>query len=37
MCIRDSPSTAKEIKKELIEILKAEGIKNIKDAVGKDV
>jgi len=30
------PSTAKDIKKELIEILKAEGIKNIKDAIGKD-
>ena len=30
------PSTAKDIKKELIEILKIEGIKNIKDAVGKD-
>ena len=29
------PSTAKEIKKELIEILKAEGLKNIKDAIGK--
>ena len=29
------PSTAKDIKKELIQILKAEGIKNIKDAVGK--
>ena len=29
------PSTAKEIKKELIEILKAEGISNIKDAIGK--
>ena len=28
------PSTAKEIKKELIEILKAEGIKNIEEAVG---
>jgi len=31
------PSTAKEIKKELIQILKDEGIKNIKDAIGKDV
>ena len=31
------PSTAKEIKKELIEILKAEGISNIKDAIGKSV
>jgi len=30
------PSVAKDIKKELIQILKAEGIKNIKDAVGKD-
>ena len=29
------PSTAKNIKKELIEILKAEGINNIKDAIGK--
>jgi len=29
------PSAAKDIKKELIQILKAEGIKNIKDAVGK--
>ena len=29
-------STAKDIKKELIEILKVEGIKNIKDAIGKD-
>ena len=28
------PSTAKNIKKELIQILKAEGIKNIKEAVG---
>ena len=31
------PSTAKEIKKELIQILKDEGIKNIKDAVGKSI
>ena len=31
------PSTAKEIKKELIQILKNEGIKNIKDAVGKGI
>ena len=31
------PSTAKDIKKELIEILKTEGISNIKDAVGKGV
>ena len=29
------PSAAKDIKKELIQILKDEGIKNIKDAVGK--
>ena len=31
------PSAAKKIKKELIQILKSEGVKNIKDAVGKDV
>jgi len=31
------PSTAKDIKKELIQILKAEGIKSIKDAIGKGV
>ena len=31
------PSTAKDIKKELIQILKDEEIKNIKDAVGKGV
>ena len=31
------PSTAKDIKKELIQILKTEGIKNIKDAVGKGI
>ena len=31
------PSAAKNIKRELIEILKAEGIKNIKDAVGKGI
>ena len=31
------PFTAKNIKKELIQILKAEGIKNIKEAVGKSV
>jgi len=31
------PSTAKDIKKELIQILKAEGIKNIKDAIGKSI
>jgi len=29
------PSLAKDIKKELIEILKSEGIKNIKEAIGK--
>ena len=29
------PSAAKDIKKELIQILKAEGISNIKDAIGK--
>jgi len=33
--IYKGPSVAKNIKKELIQILKAEGIKNIKDAVGK--
>jgi len=31
------PFAAKDIKKELIQILKAEGIKNIKDAVGKGI
>jgi len=31
------PSTAKDIKKELIQILKAEGAKSIKDVVGKGV
>ena len=31
------PSIVKEIKKELIQILKTEGINNIKDAVGKGV
>ena len=31
------PSTAKDIKKELIQILKSEGIKNIEDAIGKNV
>ena len=31
------PLTAKYIKKELIQILKAEGIKNIKDIIGKDI
>jgi len=29
------PSTAKDIKKELIQILKAEGLNNIKEAIGK--
>ena len=31
------PSAAKEIKKELIQILKNEGIKNIKDVIGKGI
>jgi len=31
------PSTARNIKKELIEILKAEGINNIQEAVGKNI
>ncbi len=31
------PSAAKDIKKELIQILKSEGIKNIKDVIGKGV
>ena len=31
------PSTAIDIKKELIQILKAEGMKNIEEAVGKGV
>ena len=31
------PSTAKDIKKELIQILKSEGVKSIKDIVGKGV
>jgi len=31
------PLTAKKIKKELIEILKAEGINNIQEAVGKNI
>ena len=35
--IYKGPGIVKEIKKELIEILETEGIKNIKDAVGKDV
>ena len=31
------PATAKNIKKELIEILKAEGINNIQEVVGKSI
>tara|TARA_B100000315_G_scaffold246241_1_gene273307 strand:+ start:738 stop:1784 length:1047 start_codon:yes stop_codon:yes gene_type:complete len=31
------PSIAKDIKKELIQILKSEGINNIKDAIGKGI
>jgi dihydroorotate dehydrogenase len=31
------PSVVKDIKKELIQILKAEGIKNIKDAIGQGI
>jgi dihydroorotate dehydrogenase len=31
------PSAAKDIKKELIQILKAKGIKNIKEAIGKNI
>ncbi len=31
------PSAAKDIKKELIQILKAEGIKNVKEAIGKGI
>ena len=31
------PAVVKTIKKELIQILKEEGIKNIKDAVGKSI
>ena len=30
------PTVVRDIKKELIEILKAEGFKNIKDAIGKN-
>ena len=33
--IYKGPSVAKEIKKELIQILKVEGINNLKDAIGK--
>lgn len=35
--IYKGPGIVKEIKKELIQILKVEGIKSIKDAVGKDI
>ena len=31
------PSTAKYIKKELIQILKAEGIKNLSEVIGKGI
>ena len=31
------PTTAKDIKNELIQILKAEGVKNIKDVIGKGI
>ena len=31
------PTAAKDIKKELIEILKNKGIKSIKEAVGRDI
>ena len=31
------PSTAKDIKKELIQILKAEGVNNLKEVIGKGV
>ena len=31
------PTTAKDIKKELIQILKSEGIKNVREAIGKGV
>jgi len=31
------PSTARDIKKELIKILKTEGLKNIKEAIGKGI
>ena len=31
------PSAAKDIKKELVQILKSEGIKNIKDIIGKGI
>ena len=35
--IYKGPGIVKEIKKELIQILKAEGINNIKDAIGKGI
>ena len=35
--IYKGPSLVKDIKKELVEILKLEGIENISDAVGKSV
>ena len=35
--IYKGPSVVKEIKKELIQILKAKGIKKIKDAIGKGI
>ena len=35
--VYNGPSVAKDIKKELIQILKSEGIKNIKDAIGKGI
>ena len=31
------PGIVKEIKKELIQILKSEGIKKISDAIGKNI
>ena len=35
--IYKGPTVAKDIKKDLIQILKAEGIKNIKDAIGSRI
>tara|TARA_B100000029_G_scaffold482638_1_gene532968 strand:- start:1140 stop:2186 length:1047 start_codon:yes stop_codon:yes gene_type:complete len=35
--VYEGPSLVKDIKKELIEILKSKGINNIKDAVGKSI
>ena len=35
--IYKGPGIVKEIKKELIQIIKSEGMKNIKEAVGKDI